>query len=214
MVTQVYRLKAGSVKSFSKLAYGVENTTMLHAVPAVEHGKKRYYMSDKGVGTYPILISGDYPEEMLMDLYNQGSKTVFEIKGSKPGFMDYSDPLEGSTIWIKWRNINKTKKAIEVHDGGMMAAKNIINTVAGASTKINDAISHAASDKVISAVATTPSKIFKAINIVKKIKKKQKNDIGIMISYFPLNNGYDTGKKKITANELRYIASQLMDGTI
>lgn len=236
MVVTLYRMRSGKVRSFSRLAYGIENNTLIPAVPSVDGDKRRYLFSDAGVGPYPILIAGDSAEEIVSHL-SRASGVRFTIRGSRVDDDDdeYAAPwerekhrpkhaMDGLTIHCKWHSWKPTDKAVEIHDAGMDAFKNIATTFAGFfGTGLKEILSAGPMTAPSTlgtvlgagkeAVGTTPD----LYDIGQTLKgggggAGKGRRLGLMVHYLPLNGGKDSGHTNIAARKLARIASAMLRG--
>lgn len=236
MAVKFYRMRSGKVHSFSRFAYGIENNTLIPAVYAVDGDKRRYLFSDAGVGIYPVLIAGDSAGEIVSHL-SQASGVRFTIRGSRIDDDDdeYAAPwerskhrpdhsMDGFTIHCKWQSWKPTDKAIEIHDAGMDAFKNIALGVAGFfGAFLSETLS--TGGPAAPSTLTTMLKIGKDVvgtapdlyDIGQALKgggggAGRGRRIGLIVHYLPMNGGKDTGHTNIAAKKLARIASAMVRG--
>lgn len=237
MAVTLYRMRSGKVHSFSRLAYGIENNTLLPAVCSADGGKRRYWFSDKGVGVYPILITGDSSREIISYL-SQASGVRFTIRGSQIENDDdeYAadweraahrpkSEMEGFTIHCKWHSWKKTDKAIEIHDAGMDIFKTLAITFAGwLGGGIQEGLKAGAppmppklptaEEAVVEAIKGASGSAPDVYDIGKTLSgggggAGKGRRLGILVHYLPLNGGRDTGRRNIAARQLARIADRM-----
>ncbi len=241
MAVTLYRMRSGKIHSFSRVAYGIENTSLMPANPAVDGGTRRYLFSEAGVGIYPVLIRGGSSKEIVSWLA-QATGVRFTIKGRtmaddedgsdailtrelerKTGASSYKakHSMEGFTICCKWHMHRTTSKAIEIHDGGMEAFKSMAMFFSGVlGGGISNLVSPASSGVPTNAqvgVELTKGLVGAAPDIHdigSRLKGggSGKSDVGFMVSYLPLKGGTNTGKSSISARSLARIADRIWPG--
>jgi hypothetical protein len=241
MAVTLYRMRSGKVHSFNRMAYGIENTSLMPATPAADGSKRRYLFSEEGVGIYPVLIRGDSSKEIVAWLA-QAKGVRFTIKGreivededdfdamltreleEKTGAYSYkaTNTMEGFTICCKWHMHRTTSKAIEIHDGGMDAFKSMALFTGGM-------LGGGISNLVSPASSGVPSNAKVGIEVTKGLVGSApdvydigstlkgggggKSDVGFMVSYLPLKGGTNTGKSSIAARSLARIADRIWPG--
>jgi hypothetical protein len=243
MAVKFYRMRSGAVHSFNRLAYGVENNSLKPATYVVEGTKRRYLFSEVGAGVYPVMITGDSANEIVQHL-SQASGVRFTIRGQplgddeddfdamltrelerKTGHSAHhsTNSMEGFSIHCKWQVWNPTKKAIEIHDGGMGAFKNVA-LFAGGLTGAGIAEGLSSGGTTSTSLFNTGVNIFKGLvgaapdvyDIGSTLKGGGGGSngarIGIMVHYLPLSGGKDTGHTNIAARKIARIATRIWPG--
>lgn len=241
MAVTLYRMRSGKVHSFNRMAYGIENTSLIPATPASDGSKRRYLFTEEGVGIYPVLIRGDSSKEIVAWLA-QATGVRFTIKGreivededdfdamltreleEKTGAYSHkaTNTMEGFTICCKWHMHRTTSKAIEIHDGGMDAFKSMALFTGGMlGGGISNLVSPASSGvpsnakvgiEVTKGLVGTAPDVYD-IGSTLKGGGGGKSDVGFMVSYLPLKGGTNTGKSSIAARSLARIADRIWPG--
>lgn len=213
MPVTLYRVKAGQVHSLDRLAYAIENDSFLPARPSVDEGKTRYLFSEVGQGIYPILVKGASKDEILTYLKN-GSGVRFTIKGAQitedeeTGLEDLSSTrtsMDDFTIYCKWHSYGLTEKAIEIHDAKFDLFKNVTLAAIAPFGAFSPSFGGVA-------VADVSGGITDGIGNAKALfggKSGAKRNIGLMVSYLPINGGTDTNRSNLRARRLATIAAAM-----